>query len=126
MANMRDLLHALVERVIEEHGGDNRRGSLSRAAREFGIETSSLSVIRRRLGGRSITVGHLDTLRENRGWSVDDMLLALLRLNAELRVREPNAAFVPLADAQGFIRREFAEPAPANDNVEPERKLAGD
>lgn len=128
MATMRDLFHAFVESVIERHGGGGKRGSMRAAARDFGIPTSSLSGILRRRG-RSITIGHLDQLRERWGWSVDDMLLALLRLNAELRVREPNAPFVPLEGAQGFIRREYmAEPVPANDNadIEPVKRAAGE
>lgn len=129
MATIPDLLYAFVEEAIARHGGPDKRGSMRAAARDFGIPTSSLSGILRRRG-RSITIGHLDHLRERWGWSVDDMLLALLRLNAELRVREPNAPFVPLdiANAHGLIRREYAEPEPANDNAdaEPAKRVAGD
>lgn len=124
MATLRDLFHAFVEHVIDRHGGAEKWGSFKAAARDFGIPASSLNGIRRRQG-RSITIGHLDTLRERWGWSVDDMLLALLRLNAELRVREPNAPFVPLDESHGLIRREYVEePEAANDNAEAQQKRA--
>lgn len=102
--SLRELILQFVERLIEQRGG------VTAAAKQLGIAHQALSAIR--LGkNRSVTIKHLDQLIEANGWTVEQLLMQLVKLQWEMQLRGPDAPFVPLPNAQGksFVRREFAD-----------------